>query len=129
MRNWKNIQHVLENTILPEITLFVWTRRNDISTTHNIVKGEFFTLLRRHLPSLINYSHGCTHQITKHNIDKIYIRNGTIQYLTFIKNYNGTYDSKTIDQLNDILDNIKFNFSDSIFKSSINKIITNIQNI
>lgn len=88
--------------------------------------GEFYTLLRRHLPALCLPS---SYNINLKNIDRIVWEpsTGEIKSLQFIKSYGGIYATDLINRLNDTLNNLDKDPSKILFENSINSILEDVQ--
>lgn len=126
MINWQRVKEGMMNDILPSLGKFIWKNKSNPNVTPDVIKGEFYTLIRRHLKEL-TLPHNGDSSISVHNIDNIIITDGIIVYIAFLKSYSGTYNEKLIENLNDSLEGIDYNFSKHIFESSINDIIDEIK--
>lgn len=92
------------------------------------IKGEFFTMLRRHLPQLVNVSRH--NAITTKNIEDIHydLNTGELLYLRFISNYGACTCKETIKMLNDLISELNIDFKKYSFEKSIDDPINAIKN-
>ncbi|MBV1928766.1 MAG: hypothetical protein KUG81_04565 [Gammaproteobacteria bacterium] len=121
----KIVTSAFKNEILPSLAKFV---ANNIHSTHNSAfRGEFYTLIRRHLNFLTNPS---SFNIMLNNIEEIGVTNeGVITAIGFNnQGYSSNRASKreAVEILNNVLKDIDYNFNDYKLKSTLNSIVDKI---
>jgi len=122
------IQHTFETEILP--ALFRFVKKFHTQVEQKVIQGEFFTLIRRHLPDLTKEK--ATYSISLKNIDIIGVsRDGDIISIGFSKGdfcrYSRTHE--TVDTLNKILKSSNMDYSKSILGHNLDLITESLRYI
>lgn len=114
----------LFGSIFRALTKFAIQKKNQ-PHIEELLKGEAFTLIRRHLPRLTGIAIG----ITKNNIERVYVDydTGEILYFSFIKNYGGCIKDEIIDKLNGLVEEMNPNFGNLAFAAQLSSITDNMQ--
>jgi hypothetical protein len=125
------LQEELIKKTLPNIikSLCIYAINNKSQKNiEDLLVGELFTLIRRHLPHLCS----TTYNFSKYNIDRIYINydTGELLYINFSVNYRfrGCYKPELIECLNNIIEEIDPNYSNLNFSAQLNNITRKIEN-
>lgn len=126
------LQQDLIKKVLPSIikSLSIFAINNKTQpNVENLLVGELYTLIRRHLPHLCT----TTYNLTKYNIERIYINydTGEILWVNFIKDhrFRGCFKEEVIECLNNTLEEINPNYSDLNLSAQLNSITEKIENI
>lgn len=122
----EHIKKMLETQILPSLSSFI--KENYFKVDQKVLKGEFYTQMRRHLKELTDEK--SSYKITINHFDPIGVdRQGNIISIGFSSVCHDRHSrtKEIIDLLNEVLDESSFNFSDYILAHKLDKIIDSLR--
>ena len=120
------VQHQLESAVLPALATFV--KNNHHKVKQQVIKGEFFTQMRRHLPEIAGTK--AQYGITLENVDIVGVnRDGDIVSLGFSCKAHNRYSrvKETVELLNSLLDSASFDYSKSILGHNLDRITDSLR--
>lgn len=124
MLDVKYIQSKFDTEIIPSLVKFV--QLNHIKVEQNVIQGEFFTLIRRHLPEITKEK--ASYSISLINIDLIGVnRDGKIVSIGFSTGSYNRYKQleETVDTLNEVLKKSVFE-NISMLSFNLDRIINSV---